>query len=204
MRKDKVVHDFRRISVPNKITFGRSVIAKMTLIDLFAKPDVDYATATSTVDKLEAYYISSRDGSHQQMALMHQTKKEYDEVFHSLAENVDRLADGDAAIILSTGFHLVKQPEFAKKSELQVKAGDMLGTMWLRRKAVNKATAYVWQYYVGSEVPAEEQWLFGGCSTQASFEMTGLTPGSRVWFRVAAVTREGMQTFTQPVMKIVA
>ena len=71
MRKDKIVHDFRRISVPNKITFGRSVIAKMTLIDLFAKPDVDYATATSTVDKLEEYYISSRDGSHQQMALSH-------------------------------------------------------------------------------------------------------------------------------------
>jgi len=69
---------------------------------------------------------------------------------------------------------------------------------------MNKATAYVWQYYVGAEVPAEEQWLFGGCSTQASFEMTGLTRGSRVWFRVAAVTREGMQTFTQPVMKIVA
>jgi len=203
MRKDKVVHDFRRISVPSKITFGRSVIAKMSLIDLFAKPDVDYATATSTVDKLEAYYISSRDGSHQQMALMHQAKEEYDEVFRKLARSVDREASGDAAIILSSGFHLVKQPVFSKKSELQVKSGDISGTIWLKRKAVNKATAYVWQYYVGAEVPAEEQWLFGGCSTQASFEMTGLTPGSRVWFRVAAVTREGMQAFTRPVMKVV-
>jgi hypothetical protein len=203
MRKDKIVFDFRRFSVPDKIIFGRSVISRMSLIDLFAKPDVDYATATSIVDKLEAYYISSRDGSHKQIALMHQTKEEYNEVFRKLARSVSMIADSNTAIILSSGFHLVKQPKAREKSEFRVKGGDRLGSMWLRRIAVPKATAYVWQYYVGTAYPTEEQWLFGGCSTQATFEMKGLTPGTKVWFRVAAVTREGIRTFTEPVMKVV-
>jgi len=204
MRKDKIVFDFRRLSVPKKITFGRSVIDSMSTRDLFAKPFVTYEAARSTVDNLEAYYISSRDGSHQQMALMHQMKKEFDEVFRQLGKYVDSIAEGDTAIILSSGFHLVKQPKGTEKSELQVKAGDIPGSMWLRRKAVQKATAYVWQYYAGAEVPAEDNWVFGGCSTQATFELKGLLPGTKIWFRVAAVTREGMQAFTNPVMRLVA
>lgn len=203
MKKDKVVLDFRRIPVPNKITFGRFVISRMSSSDLFEKPDVTYEEALSTVNKLEEYYLTSRDGSHTQIALMHKMKEEYDEVFRKLAKYVDRKANGDAAIILSSGFNLVKQPKPREKTELRTEESNVSGIIKLRRPAVNKATAYVWQYYVGTEFPAEEQWLFGGCSTQASFEMKGLTPGTKVWFRVAAVTREGMQAFTKPVMRVV-
>lgn len=199
MRKDKVVFDFRRIPVSNKITFGRFVISRMSSSDLFVKPDVTYAEALSTVNKLEEYYLSSRDGSHTQIALMHHTKEEYDEVFRKLAKYVDRKANGDAAIILSSGFNLVKQPKPREKTELRIEKNNVSGTVKLRRPAVNKATAYVWQYYIGTEFPVEEQWLFGGCSTQASFEMKGFTPGTKIWFRVAAVTRDGMQAFTKPV-----
>lgn len=203
MRKDKVVFDFRRISVPKKIAFGRFVISKMSTSDLFTKPYVTYEESLSTVNKLGEYYLSSRDGSHTQIALMHQAKEEYDEVFRKLARYVDREAGGDAAIIVSSGFNLVKQPKPRERMELRVERTGISGTVKLRRAAVDKATAYVWQYYVGAKVPLENEWLFGGCSTQASFKMTGLTSGSRVWFRVAAVTRDGMQAFTQPVMKVV-
>jgi hypothetical protein len=157
MRKDKVVFDFRRISVPKKIAFGRFVISKMSASDLFVKPDVTCEEALSTVDKLEAYYLSSRDGSHTQIALMHQMKEEYDEVFRRLAKYVDRKADGDASIIISSGFNLVKQPKPREKTELRFERSDISGTVKLRRAAVDKATAYVWQYYVSAEFPAEEQ-----------------------------------------------
>lgn len=203
MRKDKIVFNFRRLSVPNKIIFGRSVISKMSFIDLFAKPDVKWETVISTVNKLESYYISSRSGSHEQIALMHQMKEEYDEVFRLLAKYVNRIADGDAAIILSSGFHLVKQPKPTEKIELRVERGDISGTIWLKRFAVAKATAYVWQYYVGTEVPTDDSWLYAGFSAQATFEIKGLTPRTKVWFRVAAITREGLQAFTNPVMKII-
>src|SRR5665647_3547229 len=131
MRKDKVVFDYRRISVPKKIAFGRFVITKMRAKELFADPYVTYEEVVSTVDKLEKYYLSSRDGSHTQIALMHQMKEEYDKVFRKLGEYVDRKADGDAGIILSSGFNLVKQPKPRVKIELRIERGDIPGTCLL-------------------------------------------------------------------------
>ena len=203
MRKDKVVLDYRRIPVPNKITFGRFVISKMKAKELFADPYVPYEEVESTVDKLEEYYLSSRDGSHTQIALMHQMKEEYDKVFRKLGEYVDRKANGDASVILSSGFNLVKQPKPRAKIELRVERGDISGTVKLKRAAVNKATAYIWQYSISEEAPTETSWVFGGCSAQATFEISGLTPQTKVWFRVAAVTREGMQAFTDPIIIVV-
>jgi hypothetical protein len=203
MRKNTVVLDFLRFSVSNKITFGRTVISKMSLLALFANPDVAYATGTAIINKLEGYYISSRGGDHEQMALMHQAEAEFDDFFRKLAYNVDRVADGDEAIILSTGFHLAKQPTPAERPEFTAEAGDNSGSIWLKRKAVSGASSYVWQYYVGAEAPTEDKWLFANSTTQASFQMTGLNPGDKVWFRVAAVTKDGMQPFTESISRFV-
>jgi len=203
MRKDKVVFDYRRISVSKKIIFGRFVISKMKAKELFSDPDVPYEEVESTVDKLEKYYLSSRDGSHTQIALMHQMKEEYDKVFRKLGEYVDRKANGDAGIILSSGFNLVKQPKPRAKIELRIETANIPGSVKLRRAAVDKATAYIWQYSMGGEAPTETSWIFGGCSAQTTFEIAGLTPQTKVWFRVAAVTRQGTQEFTNPIMKVV-
>jgi len=135
--------------------------------------------------------------------LMHQAEVEFDDIFRKLGYNVDRIADGDEAIILSSGFHLAKQPTPAEKAEFTVEAGDNTGSMWLIRKAVAGASAYIWQFYVGAETPTEELWVFGGSSTQASFQLSGLTSATKVWFRVAAVTKDGMQPFTDAIMKVI-
>ena len=203
MKKNTVVLDFLRFSVPNKIAFGRTALSKMSVLALFANPDVAYATVTTIVNKLETYYMSSRGGDHEQMALMHQAEEEFDNAFRKLAYYVDRVADGDEAIILSAGFHLAKQPTPAERPEFTVEAGDIPGSIFMKRKAVAGASSYVWEYYVGAEVPTEEKWLFAGSTTQASYEMKGLNSGDKVWFRVAAVTKDGMQPFTDAIMKVV-
>ena len=50
MKKEAVVLDFLRFSVPNKIAFGRTVVSKMSLIALFANPVVVYAVLTAIID----------------------------------------------------------------------------------------------------------------------------------------------------------
>jgi len=145
----------------------------------------------------------SRSGDHEQMALMHQAEAEFDDFFRKEGYYVDRVADGDEAIILSSGYHLAKQPVPTERPEFTAEAGDTPGSIWLKRKAFVGASSYVWQYYVGAEAPTEDKWLFASSTTQASFEMTGLETTSKVWFRVAAVTKDGMQPFTDPIMKVV-
>ena len=42
-----------------------------------------------------------------------------------------------------------------------------------------------------------------GSSTQASFEISGLAVGSKHYFRVAAITPDGVTDFSAPVLKVV-
>lgn len=204
MRKNTVVLDFLKFSVPNKIVFARTIVSKMSLLALFITPDVAYVIVTEAINKLEGYYMSSRGGDHEQVALMHQAEEELDKVLRKLGLNVDRVADGDEAIILSTGFHLAKQPAPSERPEFTAEAGDTPASVWLKRKAVTGASSYVWQYFIGSEVPTDDKWLFAGSTTQASFLMAELPLGAKVWFRVAAVTSAGMQPFTDSVNRFIS
>jgi len=204
MRKNTVVLDFLRFSVPNKIVFARTVVSKMSMLALFSTPDVAYVIVTEIVNRLEGYYMSSRGGDHEQMALMHQAEEELDSALRDLGLNVNRLAKGDEAIILSTGFHLAKQPAPSERPEFTAEAGNEPASVWLKRKAVTGASSYVWQYFIGSEEPADDKWLLAGSTTQTSFLMTNLPLGTKVWFRVAAVTSAGMQTYTDSVYRYIS
>lgn len=101
--------------------------------------------------------MSSRGGDHEQIALMHQAEAEFDDFFRRLAKNVNRVADGDDAIILSTGFHLSKQPAPTERPEFTAEYGDEKGSIRLKRKAFEGASAYIWQYYVGPDMPTEDK-----------------------------------------------
>jgi hypothetical protein len=204
MRKNTVVLDFLKFTVPNKIVFARTVLSKMSLLPLFATPDVAYRMVQEIVGRLEGYYMSSRGGDHEQIALMHQVEEELDNALRDLGLNVNRVAKGDEAIILSTGFHLVKQPAPSERPEFTVELGDIPASVWLKRKAVTGASSYVWQYFIGPEAPADDKWLFAGSTTQASFLITELPQGTKVWFRVAAVTSGGMQPFTDSINRFIS
>lgn len=175
----------------------------MNLLPLFATPDVAYRMVQEIVGRLEGYYMSSRGGDHEQIALMHQVEEELDNALRDLGLNVNRVAKGDEAIILSTGFHLAKQPAPSEKPEFTVETGTIPGSIKLKRKAVEGASSYVWQYCTGADTPSENEWLFGSSTTQASYEMTGLPSVTKGWFRVAAVTTAGMQPYTDAVMKVI-
>jgi|SRR5665647_47805 len=203
MRKNSVVLDFLKFSVPNKVIFGRTVNAKMSVIDLFKDSIVPYDVSNAIIAKLESTYMSSRSGDHEQIALMHQAEIEFDDIYRKVGYNVNFQANGDEAIILSTGFHLAKQPAPSEKPEFTVETGTVPGSIKLKRKAVEGASSYVWQYYIGTDTPSENDWLFGSSTTQATYEMTGLPSVTKGWFRVAAVTPAGMQPFTDAIMKVI-
>ncbi|MEI6060850.1 MAG: fibronectin type III domain-containing protein [Bacteroidota bacterium] len=203
MKKNKVVFDFQRFSVAEKIAFGRTVVSMMSDLDIFKEPDVAYAVLTELINRLEGHYMASRGGDHEQVALMHKDEDEFNNLFRKLAGFVDRKADGDEAIIISSGFHLNKQPVSAELPEFVASMGDNPGSVWLKRKKLEGAASYIWQYSASEAVPADGGWLFGGASTQTNYQITGLPSVTRHWFRVAAVTREGIQPYSEPVQQIV-
>ena len=203
MKKIKALLDFLKLSVSEKIEFYRNVVSKMTGNTYFSSPDVPLATATTQINTLETDFTAAQSGSHSAIAKMHQSEKLADTSFHKLATYVDRIADGSDVIIMSAGFNISKQPAPKSTKNFVVKAGVNPGEIELILKTVQQAKAYIWQYSVGS-IPADEKlWVYGGASTKAKFKLTGLESATKVWFRALAITVNGTQPCSDPVMKVV-
>lgn len=203
MKKDHVVLNFVKIPISQKIEIGRSVDSKMRGNPRFASPDVPIDELKASTDLLEERNVAAITGGKEATLLMHQAEDVWVDKMRKTALYVDRTADGDGTIILNAGFDLAKQPSPAVRPEFSVELGDKLGSVLLRRQKVEGAKSYIWQYSIG-EIPASESdWVTAQVTSQASVELTGLTPLSKYWFRVAAVTITGTTAYCAPIMQVV-
>ncbi len=203
MRKQKVLLNFIRLTVSQKIGFYRNIIKRMTGNTSFPTPDVALATATTSIDDLQAAYLAAKDGSRIQIAIRNDKENLVDQLFRKLANYVDRMADGNDTIIISSGFEVSSLPGSTSKSELSAKNGSLSGTVKLVAKSIDGAKSYIWQY-VKDNLPVNgEGWEIAGYSTKASFEVENLDMASKYWFRVAGVTTKGTTDYSSAVMKVV-
>jgi hypothetical protein len=202
MKKDKVVLDFIKIPVAQKVEFTRGVISKVKNNPKFTDPDVKVEDLEAKADLLEARSVAALSGGKEATALMHQTEDELDDLMRKMAKYVDRVGDGDNTIILSSGFNLAKQPSPAVRPVFSVELGEKSGTVTIRRQAVDGARSYIWQYCTG-ETPAanDADWNTAKVTSKASVEISGLTPLTKYWFRSAVVTASDTSAFTSPVMQ---
>ena len=203
MKRIKVVLDFIKFPVTEKVNFYRSIIDKLTGNAIYPTPDVSLTAAQVAVDALEKAILAKRDGSHTAVSAMHDAEDAADTIFRTLAAYVERLAAGDETSILSSGFHESSQPVLTPKAVLSVTDGAHSGAVKLIAKAVERAGSYIWQYAKDAIPDDDSSWILAGVCTCASFEISGLTIASKYYFRVAAVTPDGAQDFSGPVMKVV-
>lgn len=203
MKKDHVVLNFVKLTIAEKIEVGRSVESKMKSNPSFTSPDVPLEELKVSTDLLEARNVTAITGGKEATALMHQAEEQWVDKMRKTALYVDRIADGDAAVILSAGFDLAKQPSPAVRPEFSVELGEKSGTVLLRRQKVEGARSYVWQYTTQVSPIMNTDWVNAEVTSKASVELSGLTPLTKYWFRVAAVTIEGTGAYTMPIMQVV-
>jgi hypothetical protein len=198
MKKDHVVFDFVNEPVAQQIETGHSIESKMRPNPIFANPDVPYDDLKASTDLLETRNVAALNGGKEATALLHQAEEDWVNKMRLTARFVDRIADGDSAIILSAGFNLAKQPTPAVRPEFSVELGEKSGSVLLHRQRVVGARSYIWQQSTDGN-----NWESAQVTTQASVELTGLTPLTKYWFRVAAVTIDGTGSFCDPIMQVV-
>lgn len=203
MKKIKVLLDFIKLSVAEKIAFYRNVIAKLTDNPAYPTPEVPLTDAKTAVDALETAYVAARDGSHTAISAMHDNEVAANAIFYKLAAYVDKVAEGDETKILSSGFHESRQPAPRQKPQLSAGDGANTGSVKLIAKAVDRAGAYIWQSAKESLPVEESEWVLVATGTRSYYEITGLTVGGKYYFRVAAVTPDGTTDFSAPVLKVV-
>lgn len=203
MKKDHVVLSFVKEPIAKKIETGRSVESKMRPNPIFANPDVPYDDLKASTDLLESRYVASMTGGKEATALMRQAEADWIDKMRTEAYYVDRIANGDGAVILGAGFNLAKQPSPVVRPEFSVELGEKSGSVLLRRQKVDGARSYIWQSYIGETPGNETEWVNAQVTVQSSVELSGLTPLTKYWFRAAAVTTSGTTAFCAPIMQVV-
>jgi len=199
-----ILLDFLKYAIPLKVAFSRNIVAKMTANPLFPTPDILLVNLISMIDALENGYIDAQRSGEKETALMHRLEEAWDHDMRIMARYVERAADYDKIAILSSGFNLTKEHDPIQKVELSAKNGEMSGTVLLRRQAVAKATAYIWEYCFGVLAPTDAGWTSARTTSQASVLLEDLNSATRYWFRVAYVTPEGTSEYSDPIMHVVA
>jgi len=202
MKKSKVLLRFVKFSIALKIEFFRNIIIKMKDNENFITPDVPLEELTTLVDKLESDFIDSQSGAHYALAEMRKSNLAANEGFRAQAAYVDRIAKGDEAIILNSGFTSTKQPNPANRPLFRAKAGERPGEVNLHCKAISGAKSYAWQYCKDPLSDDGSTFIYAGVSTRASFKVTNLTSLVKYWFRVSAVTSKGMLAWSYPIMMV--
>lgn len=204
MKRERVVLDFTRMPVIQKYEIGHNVVGKMKNNPKFPEPDVTIAELETRTDLLEQRNIDALSGGKEATALLRQAEEEWNNAMRLMARYVDRIADGDATVILNAGFNTAKQPITGNRPQFTVELGALSGTVSLRRQKAEGARSYLWQYYIGENVPTNEtDWVTAQATTKVSVELAGLTPMTKYWFRCSAVTIDGITGYTIPVMKVV-
>jgi len=203
MKKDKIVNDFIRFPVSEKVVFARNVEGQMRGSRLFPTPDVPMDDLKAATDLLETRSVASLSGGKEETALLHQAETAWNDLMRLVALYVERIANKDGAVMLSAGFNLVKQPAPAQRPEFSVELGKKSGSVILKRQAIEGAQSYIWQISTVAFPEKESDYTVAGVTVRASLELENLIPLTKYWFRVAAVTREGTGPFTAPVMQVV-
>lgn len=198
MKKDHAVLNFVKAPVAIKIETGRNVETKMRSNPIFADPDVPFNDLKASTDLLETRNMKALSGGKEATALLHQAEEDWVEKMRLTARFVDRIANGDSAIILGAGFNLAKQPSPAARPEFSVELVEKSGSVLLQRKRIDGARSYIWQQSINGT-----DWTTAQTTAQASVELTGLTTLTKYWFRVAAVTITGTSDFNDPIMQVV-
>jgi hypothetical protein len=205
MKKKHVVFNFIRFNYSQKVEKGRNVAAKIRANGRkFSDPDVTAEQIEAKTEELENCRIAALNGDREATALLRQKALEWDDMMRIVANYVDRIAEGDDAVIIGAGFDFEKQPDPAVRPVFKAELGPKSGSVILRRQAMPGAKAYIMQVYIGETAPTNEKdWIQLQVISKASLELSGLLTLTKYWFRVAVVTAEGTIDFCQPFSLVV-
>ena len=203
MKISKPVIDFARFSMSEKVTFFRHVNDQLYGNPLYPSPVITLAEAKAVVDALEAAILAAKEGGPTAVSALHDAAERADTLYRNLAHYVERIAASDETSILSSGFHISKQPVITPKPELAAFDGEHSGDAKLVAKAKDRGTAYQWQMSKVSDGGTDGVWVDIGITTRATIEVKGLEVMKRYKFRFAVITPDGTSDYCEPVSKII-
>ena len=203
----KIKLNLSRLPLPEKIHKAKQIVTAMTGNANFPTPVPPLATLTTAINEAEAAFTAAQAARQDaKTKTTIQTLKEdaLDRLLTQEAGYVEAVAGDDPAKIQSAGMDTKAPPTSTgmpgQPQGLTPTEGDHEGEVDVSWDTVPEAKSYVLEKSL--DPPTPTSWNHAGVSTRSSFTITGLTSGTRYWFRVAAVGRIGQSGWSDPATKI--
>ena len=203
MKKIVVALKLAKLPIPQKIAKARFIITAMTGNTSFETPSPALADITTKINELEAAYMLAQNGGADGTANMHAKEFQMELSLKSLAAYVETIANSNIptaeGVALSSGMS-IKSPASQSARDFHVKPTDNPGEVKLTTRHEDRST-YIWQ--MTNDPAGITGWITIGQATQARLIKNGLTSGTRYYFRVATIGKEGQQPWSNVINTVV-
>lgn len=203
----KVKLSLKDLSDSELLELSRAHIAAMAGNANFTTPTPSAASFLTTTDAFEAK-MTAKDtavaAAKEAVLERDDARAAQEDVLRQRGAYVDTTSAGDAIKIASSGF-ATKAPATpsglpGQPQSVAASTGDLEHTIELAWDRMRNVNSYVIQKCPDPENPAN--YVLAGISTKSSATIAGLTPGTKYWFRVAAVGAAGQGPWSDPAAKM--
>jgi hypothetical protein len=205
----KIKLNLKGLSIPEKVARARQIVTALTGNADFASPQPALADVTASINALETAYNEAqvaRQEAKAKTSAQGQKEEEVGHILSQLASYIDSASGGDETKIKNAGLD-VRSTSGASVSggstapaALEATASDYDGQIDLRWERVEKAKSYLIER--SPDPPTGTSWSPAAVVTKARASVSGLTSGTKYWFRVAAVNTGGQSAWSDPATKI--
>jgi hypothetical protein len=190
-------------SVPALIVFAKGIVKRMTGNKSFANPTPTLAVVTAAIDDLSVAETAALARTKGAAADRNVKREALVAVLQQLRAYVQATADTDptaaASIIESAGVAVRKTPTRRART-FAAKTGSVSGVATVVAAAAARRASYEWQF----SSDGGKTWVAAPSTLQAKTNVSGLQPGSTVYFKYRPVTKTGEGDWSQPVSLLVA
>jgi hypothetical protein len=188
--------------VPLLLTVARAIVRAMTSNPRFPSPDPPLAKVQVAIDALTAAETATRTRAHGTVPLRDAKRLELLVLLQQLCAHVQAIADADVEQAVSTiesAGMSVKKERVLPVRVFAAKRGPVSGTVKLVAPRAGERAGYEWAY----STDGKKTWTALPFTVRASTLVTGLQPGSTVYFRYRVDTKDGAGDWSEPTSIIV-
>lgn len=197
MKKIHAKIDYSHYKDDELVTEGENVVAKSENNPNAANADPTVAEVKAATTGFRDANIAAINGGHMAVLAKATARKKLEVTLGGFAGSIDRTANGDRAIIEGCGLHATDEPAKHEYDELELSLGEVANEVVARCRKTDEAVSYVWQIFYGLNPPTDEElWKWKTVTAQIDATLKGITKGD-VCVRYCAVTKDGMQPWSQ-------
>ncbi len=201
--KSNIKLPLSKLKPSDLLTFFRNVIAKMKGNPAFPAPPVAIPDMEATGQELEDLIEAAINGSKQSRLLRNEKVQEASAILYNQADYVRLVAQGNAAVLESSGFPLVRSRVPVGipgvPASLEARMTGRRGEVELRFPSVHGARGYqLWVSEKDPEIAAN--WQAIGYTTRVTHLVTDLESYKAYFFCVSAIGTAGESAQSDPAL----